>query len=78
MKRFVWRNIVTRFGIPHTLISDNGLQFDNNAFRRYYGELGIRNKYSTPTYLQGNRQAEAVNKAIVFRLKKRLDDVKGR
>ena len=24
-KKFVWKNIVTRFGISHTLISDNGL-----------------------------------------------------
>ena len=24
-KRFVWKNIVTRFGVPHMLISDNGL-----------------------------------------------------
>ena len=24
-KRFVWKNIVTRFGVPHVLISDNGL-----------------------------------------------------
>ena len=24
-ERFVWENIVTRFGIPHTLVSDNGL-----------------------------------------------------
>ena len=24
-KRFIWRNMITRFGIPHTLISDNGL-----------------------------------------------------
>jgi len=24
-KKFIWKNIVTRFGIPHTLISDNGL-----------------------------------------------------
>ena len=24
-KRFIWRNIVTRFGIPHTLISENGI-----------------------------------------------------
>ena len=24
-KRFVWKNIVTRFGISHTLIFDNGL-----------------------------------------------------
>ena len=32
-KRFVLKNIVTRFGIPHTLILDNGLQFDSKAFR---------------------------------------------
>ena len=24
-RRFVWKNIVTQFRIPHTLISDNGL-----------------------------------------------------
>ena len=49
-KRFIWRNILTRFGVPHTLISDKGLQFDSKAFRRYCGELGIRNMYSTPAY----------------------------
>ena len=77
-KRFVWKNIVTRFGIPHTLISDNGLQFDSKAFRRYCYDLGITNRYSTPAYPQGNGQAEAVNKVIVNGLKKRLDDVKGK
>ena len=46
-KRFVWKNIVTRFGIPRTLISDNGLQFDSKAFRRYCCDLGITNRYST-------------------------------
>ena len=46
-KRFVWKNIVTRFGIPHALISDNGLQFDSKMFRKYYGKLGITNRYST-------------------------------
>ena len=25
VKRFVWKNIVTQFGVPHVLISDNGL-----------------------------------------------------
>ena len=48
--RFVWKNIVTRFGVPHVLISDSSLQFDNKMFRRYYGELGITNRYSTPAY----------------------------
>ncbi|XP_065628441.1 uncharacterized protein LOC136067086 [Quercus suber] len=50
VQRFVWKNIITRFGIPHTLISDNGLQFDSNAFRSYCSELGITNRYSTPAY----------------------------
>ena len=75
-KKFVWKNIVTRFEIPQTLISDNGLQFDSKVFRRCCGELGIRNRYSTPVYPQGNGQAKAVNKVIVSGLKKRLDEAK--
>ena len=77
-KRFFWKNIVTRFGIPHTLISDNELQFDSKAFRRYCCDLRITNRYSTPAYPQGNGQAEIVNKVIVNGFKKRLDDAKGR
>ena len=49
-KRFVWRNIVTRLGVPRVLISDNGLQFDSKAFKRYCCELGITNRYSIPAY----------------------------
>ena len=77
-KKFIWRNIVTRFGVPQTLILDNGLQFGSKAFRRYCCELRISNRYSTLAYPQGNGQAEAVNKVIVNGLKKRLDDAKGR
>ena len=76
-KMFFWRNIVTRFKVPRTLISDNGLQFNSKAFRRYCYELGIVNRYSTPAYPQGNGQAEAINKVIINGLKKRLDDTKG-
>ena len=60
------------------LILDNGLQFDSKTFKRYCGELGIINRYSTPAYPQGNGQVEAVNKVIVSGLNKRLNDAKGR
>ena len=50
VKRFIWKNIITRFGTPHTLISENGLQFDSKAFRQYCSDLGIKNRYSTPAY----------------------------
>ncbi|XP_075649774.1 uncharacterized protein LOC142620260 [Castanea sativa] len=59
-------------------VRDNGLQFDSMAFRRYCCDLGITNRYSIPTYLQGKGQAEAINKVIVNGLKKRLHDAKGR
>ena len=40
--------------------------------------MGIKNRYSTSSYPQGNGQAEAVNKVIVNGLKKRLVDAKGK
>ena len=57
---------------------DNGLQFDSKVFRKYCSDLGIKNRYSTSAYSQGNWQAETVNKVIVNGLKKRLDDVNGK
>ena len=77
VKKFVWKNIVTRFSVPWALISDNELQFNSRAFREYCSNLGIINKYSTPVYPQSNGQVKATNKTIINGLKKRLEWVKG-
>ena len=50
VKEFVWRNIVTRFGVLKSLVSDNGLQFDSKVFHKFCNDLGIKNRYSTPAY----------------------------
>ncbi|RVX02337.1 Transposon Tf2-2 polyprotein [Vitis vinifera] len=76
--KFVWKNIVCRFGIPQTIIADNGPQFDSIAFRNFCSELNIRNSYSTPRYPQSNGQAEATNKTLITALKKRLEQAKGK
>ncbi|KAL6319119.1 hypothetical protein AAG906_011198 [Vitis piasezkii] len=76
--KFVWKNIVCRFGIPQTIIADNGPQFDSIAFRNFCSELNIRNSYSTPRYPQSNGQAEATNKTLINALKKRLEQAKGK
>ena len=78
VKKFVWKNIVTRFGVPDSLISANGLQFDSKAFRTFSSDLSIKNRYSTPAYPQSNGQVVAINKTILNGLKKRLDGAKGR
>nr|CAN78757.1 hypothetical protein VITISV_035650 [Vitis vinifera] len=76
--KFVWKNIVCRFGIPQTIIADNGPQFDSIAFRNFCSELNIRNSYSTPRYPQSNGQVEATNKTLITALKKRLEQAKGK
>nr|XP_023886865.1 uncharacterized protein LOC111998971 [Quercus suber] len=78
VKKFVRKNIVTRFEVPESLVSDNRLQFHSKAFRKYYSDLRIKNRYSTLAYPQGNGQAEVRNKVIVNGLKKRLEGAKGR
>ena len=77
VKKIISRNIVSRFGVLESLVSNNGLQFDNKAFRNFCSDLNIKNRYSTPVYPQSNDQAEATNKAIMTELKKRLESTKG-
>ena len=76
--RFIWKNIVCRFGIPRPIVSDNGPQFDSRVYRDFCQELKIKNLYSTPRYPQSNGQAEASNKTLLTALKKRLDSAKGK
>nr|GFB80887.1 reverse transcriptase domain-containing protein [Tanacetum cinerariifolium] len=33
VKKFIWDNIMCRFGIPGEIISDNGKQFSDNPFK---------------------------------------------
>ena len=50
IRSFVWRNIVCRYRIPRVLVLDNGGQFDNDSFRNFCSQLGIKNHYSSPTH----------------------------
>jgi hypothetical protein len=77
-KRFLWKSIITRFGIPWAVISDNGTQFEGKLFKGFCSDLGIRNFFSSPGYPQANGQAEVSNKVILDGIKKRLEEAKGR
>ena len=61
IRSFVWRNIICRFGIPRILVSNNGKQFDNGAFRDFCLELGIKNHDSSTAHPQDNGQVEVTN-----------------
>ncbi|XP_020999653.1 uncharacterized protein LOC110281610 [Arachis duranensis] len=69
--------VITRFGIPEVVISDNGTQFTDKKFTEFLTGLGIRQKFSSVEHPQTNGQVESVNKIILLGLKKRLDNKKG-
>ena len=74
---FVWENIICRFGIPRTIILDNGRQFDNQGFKDFYSGLGIKNQFSSPGYPQANGQMEVTKRTLLKIIKAKLDDAKG-
>ncbi|VFQ68722.1 unnamed protein product [Cuscuta campestris] len=73
-KKFIWKNIITRFGAPMNLITDNGPQFRNPRFTEYLEGFGIKHNRSSVAYPQGNGQVENANRTIVDGLKKRLGE----
>nr|KYP39221.1 Transposon Ty3-I Gag-Pol polyprotein [Cajanus cajan] len=77
VRKFTWRNIVCRFRIPHTIITDNGRQFIAEEFEVFLQELGIKHLPTSVEHPQTNAQAEAANKVILWELKKRLGNAKG-
>ena len=77
IQSFVWKNIICKFGIPWTIISDNGQQFDNQGFRDFCSSLGIKNQFSSPGHPQANGQTKVTNRTLPKIIKTRLDDAKG-
>ncbi|XP_072056316.1 uncharacterized protein [Arachis hypogaea] len=76
-RKFMWRQVITRFGIPEAVISDNGTQFADKKFTEFLNGLGIRQRFSSVEHPRTNGQVESANKVILSGLKKRLDNKKG-
>ena len=74
---FVEENIVTRFGVPETIITDNGTIFVSDRFKEYTSGLNILLEQSTLYYPQANGQAEASNKILIGILKKMVKEKPG-
>ncbi|XP_071916134.1 uncharacterized protein [Coffea arabica] len=59
VQKFLWRNIVCRFGIPRVLVSNNGRQFADSSLQSWCSELGIRQHFTSidelPTILWAYR-----------------------
>ncbi|XP_020982427.1 uncharacterized protein LOC110273581 [Arachis duranensis] len=54
-RMFLYRNIVTRFGVLHSITTDNGTQFTDIGFRNLVADLKIKHQFTSVEHPQGNR-----------------------
>ncbi|XP_019433940.1 PREDICTED: uncharacterized protein LOC109340679 [Lupinus angustifolius] len=76
IQKFTWRSIITRFGIPSAIVTDNGTQFADRRFQELLSGLCIKQHFTSVEHPRTNGQAEAPNKVILKGIKKRLDESK--
>lgn len=76
VKNFLMKNIYYRFGVPETIVTDNGTQFNNNHLIEFTKDMGTKIVFTSVAHPQNNGQVEAVNRIIKKLLKKKLDEAK--
>ena len=64
VSRFLKKNILTHFGTPRAIISDEGLHFVNHIITKVLAKYNIRHKIDTAYHPQRNSQAEVSNREI--------------
>jgi hypothetical protein len=65
-------NEITRYGVPHSIITDNGTNFANGVFAEYYGQKGIRLDLALVAHPQTNGQVEKANGLVLASIRPRL------
>jgi transposase InsO family protein len=66
------KSIVFCFGVPHSIITNNGTNFTSTEFKNYCESLGIKLKFASVAHPKSNGQVEKANGLICNGIKKRL------
>lgn len=72
---FFMKFVVFRFGVPRTVVTDNGTQFISDKFETMLFDLKFKHLKAFVAYPQVNGQVEVTNRTILQGIKKRLQEV---
>jgi transposase InsO family protein len=67
-------DIIYRFGVPNSIITDNGSQFTGKMFLEFCDKFHIRIDWAAVAHPQTNGQVERANNMILQGLKLRIFD----
>ena len=66
------RSIIFRFGVPNSIITDNGTNFTAEEFKEFCVDQGIKLDYASVAHSQSNGQVEKASDLVCKGIKKRL------
>jgi hypothetical protein len=72
--KFLYEHILTRFGCPLTIVTNQGTHFINDANRCFTDHFILRHTSSTIYYPQGNGQVKFTNKVFGTLLTKMVNE----
>ena len=71
--KFLKENVLSRFGTPRAIISDQGTHFCNYSFETLMKKYGVIHKVALPYHPQTNGQVELANREIKQILEKTVN-----
>nr|GEU80122.1 protein NYNRIN-like [Tanacetum cinerariifolium] len=72
VKKFVWDNIVCRFGLPRIIVKDNDTNFVNYPFKSWCKQLNIQQINIDVAHPQANGLVERENRSLMEGIKTKL------
>ena len=76
MVRFIQRNILSKFGAPRTIISDEGSHFANKIFTKLMSIYVIKHVMGLAYHPQSNGQVKISNREIKKILEKTMNSTR--
>ncbi|GJS76803.1 reverse transcriptase domain-containing protein [Tanacetum coccineum] len=74
VKKFIWDNIVCRFGLLGEIVSDNDKKFSDNPFKDWCDKLNITQRFASVKHSQSNGLVEKANRSLGEGINARLGE----
>ena len=65
VQKFFWKNVICRFGVPKAITMDNGAQFDSEALKTFYDQIGMKIHFVSIRHPRSNDLVERANGIII-------------
>jgi hypothetical protein len=72
VEKFFWQNIICCFDVSKAITVDNGAQFESEAFKTFYDQIGMKIHFASVRHQESNGLVERANGIIITGIMKSI------